>query len=125
MIQQNMQSEGSKPQLHQHPDQREHHKGREKHPEGSQIQYRPRNQVSVQEKQQLKRQLYQLQLEGAAQQNGMWQHALVQIDELLNRTMEGRYQTLNKKTGCTQTNPELHEHRLNNHKRNHVHNPGS
>jgi len=48
-------------------------------------------------KQQLNRQLYQLQLEGAAQQNGMWQHALVQIDELLNRTVEGRYQTLNKK----------------------------
>ena len=27
----------------------------------------------------------------------MWQHALLQSDELLNRTMEGRYQTLNKK----------------------------
>ena len=48
MVQQNMQSEGSKPQLHQHPDQ--NNKGRENHPESSQIQDRPRNQVSVQEK---------------------------------------------------------------------------
>jgi len=47
-------------------------------------------------KQHLNRQLYQLQLEAAAQPNGMWQHAIVQTDELLNKTMEGRYQTLNK-----------------------------
>jgi len=33
MVQQNVQSEVSKPQIHQHPDQRENNNGRENHPE--------------------------------------------------------------------------------------------
>ena len=38
-----------------------------------------------------------LHLEGARQHNGMWQHALNNIDEQINRFMERKYFILNRK----------------------------
>ena len=55
-------------------------------------------------KQHLNKQLYHVHLKGAWQHNGMWQHAINNIDEQLNKTMKRKYLILNKKLDKLLTN---------------------
>jgi len=52
-------------------------------------------------KEHLNKQLYYLHLEGAWQYKGMWQHAIHDIDEQINRIMESKYFILNKKNSIS------------------------
>jgi len=87
-----MQSNWTTNEIHQSTNKWKNHKRSQVHSKQYEKPHQTADLVSTQKGKKRNELFYQLNLQGAEHNKGMWQHALIQVDNTFNKFMENIYQ---------------------------------